>query len=91
MMSKLLFMHHIINLEITSLAKQVQMAQQKHDLPGLTKEVEDMIIKVKLPNCFDVKLSKSKWKIWSRGPLIRLMKRKSEHPSSHIKKLTVQL
>ena len=62
MMSKLLFMHHILNLEINSLAKQVQMAQQKHDLPGLTKEVEHLILLLKLPNCFEEKMSKSKWK-----------------------------
>ena len=62
--NKLMFIHHIINLENTSLAKQIQNVQKQYFLPGLTKECREIILKFKLPNILDddVKISKNKWK-----------------------------
>ena len=62
---KLLFIHHVINMDETALAKQIQNVQQKYFLPGLTKECQSLIYQLNLPNIFDdkVNLSKHKWKI----------------------------
>ena len=47
---------------MNTLAKQIQMAQELHSSPGLTSEVKDFISKLGLPNCFEEKIPKSKWK-----------------------------
>jgi hypothetical protein len=62
MMTKLLFMHHGLSLESSTLAKQIQKVQQRNDLPGLTKEVQTLISELELPNLFSEKMKKSKWK-----------------------------
>ena len=62
MMNKLIFMNHIIHLGENTLAKQIQMAQELHSSPGLTSEVKDFIAKLGLPNCFEEKIPKNKWK-----------------------------
>merc|ERR1712080_122400 len=46
--SKLMFIYHIINMDKTSLANQIQNIQQKYSLPGLTKECQEYIIHWKL-------------------------------------------
>ena len=62
MMDKLLFMYHVINLESSTLAKQIQAVQQRNDLPGLIQEVQTLISELELPNLFSEKMKKSKWK-----------------------------
>ena len=62
MKSKLLFMNHILHLDNNSLASQIQKAQLTNDVPGLTQEVQKMIVDLGLPNCFSEKISKTQWK-----------------------------
>ena len=62
MMSKILFLHHIINLDSGSLAKQIQNSQQINQTPGLTTEVLGFIEELNLPNCLEIKFTKAKWK-----------------------------
>ena len=62
MSRKLLFMNHIIHLGEDSLAKQIQIAQKENDSPGLTREVEEFIVQLGLPNCLNITIKKNKWK-----------------------------
>ena len=62
MMSKLLFLHHIICLDSGSLAKQIQNSQQRNQTPGLTKEVQGFMEELNLPSCLEVTFTKAKWK-----------------------------
>ena len=62
MMSKIRFLHHIISLDSGSLAKQIQNSQQRNETPGLTTEVKGYMEELNLPNCLEVKFTKSKWK-----------------------------
>ena len=60
-------MNHILHLESSSLAKQVQIIQEKENLPGLTQECKMLIEQLKLPNLFEVSHSKQKWKTLVKG------------------------
>ena len=62
MMSKLLFLHHIVSLDSGSLAKQIQISQQRTQTPGLTSEVQGFMEELDLPNCLEIKFTKAKWK-----------------------------
>ena len=62
MMSKILFLHHIISLDDGALAKQIQSSQQRYQTPGLTQEVQGYMEELKLPSCLEIKFTKSKWK-----------------------------
>ena len=62
MLSKILFLHHIITLDSGSLAKQIQNSQQRNETPGLTTEVKGYMEELNLPNCLEVEFTKSKWK-----------------------------
>ena len=64
MMSKLIFMNHILHLEDNSLAKQIQAAQQANNTKGLTQEVQQFIEQLNLPNCFTSRIPQNKWKHW---------------------------
>ena len=61
-MNKIIFMNHILNLEKDTLARQVQVAQQVNESPGLTAEVQNYLSDLNLPSCFDNYFAKSKWK-----------------------------
>ena len=62
MTSKLCFMNHILHLDDSSLARQIQIAQQTHGVKGLVSECQEFINMLKLPNCFHLKITKSRWK-----------------------------
>ena len=55
-------MIHILNLDKDTLARQVQIAQQANESPGLTAEVQKYICDLNLPSCFENNFPKSKWK-----------------------------
>ena len=59
---KLVFMNHILHLDSSSLARQVQVIQDKENLPGLNQECKLFIEQLELPNLFEVHHSKQKWK-----------------------------
>ena len=63
---KMLFLHHLINLDESSLAKEIFEVQQADNLPGLVNECKSLIKKLKLPDIFEEKvnsgLSKLTWK-----------------------------
>ena len=59
---KLLFMNHILHVDQNSLAKQIQIIQEREDLPGLTKEVKEFIERLKLPNLFEHSIQQNEWK-----------------------------
>ena len=59
---KLTFLHHIINLEDTAIAKKFATIQNKNDFPGLLNECKDLIRKY---NLIDYKMeseTKFTWK-----------------------------
>ena len=60
-------MNHILHLEFSSLAKQVQIIQEKENLPGLPQECKMLIEQLKLPNLFEVSHSKQNWKTLVKG------------------------
>ena len=47
--------------------RQVQITQDKENLPGLTKECKMFIEQLELPNLFEISHSKQKWKILVKG------------------------
>ena len=55
-------MNHILHLEETSLAKKIQVAQDKFDDGGLTEEVREYIGSLSLPDCFQSRIPKAEWK-----------------------------
>ena len=59
---KLVFMNHILHLDSSSLARQVQIIQNEENLPGLTQECKMFIQQLELPNLFEIYHSKQKWK-----------------------------
>ena len=59
---KLAFMNHIKSLDAESLAYQVQEVQERENLPGLTSECKNYIEILNLPNIFQERLPKEKWK-----------------------------
>ena len=60
MLSKILFLHHIISLDSGSLAKQIRNSQQRNKKPGLTTEVIGYMEELNHTNCLEVKFTKSK-------------------------------
>ena len=62
MTSKLNFMNHLLHLDDSSLAKQIQFVQQTHGVKGLVSECKEFINNLKLPNCFQLKITKNRWK-----------------------------
>ena len=62
---KLNFMNHIVNLDDKELAKEIYIEQKRMKLPGLVKEVQELIKLYVLPditNDNNTKLSKIAWK-----------------------------
>ena len=59
---KLVFMNHILHLDSSSLARQVQIIQDQENLPGLSQECKLFIEQLELPNLFEEYHSKQKWK-----------------------------
>ena len=60
--SKLLFYHHLLNLDEDSLASQVDSIQMKHGYPGLMSECGRLVTELSLPNIGKGCLSKLQWK-----------------------------
>ena len=62
--SKLLLLHHIKNLDPSSLAKQVYEEQNKHGWPGLVAECKDIMKEWKVEDISKTEdtVSKSQWK-----------------------------
>ena len=48
-MHKLIFMNHILHLGEDSLAKEIQVEQEKHNVKGLTQQVKEFINTLSLP------------------------------------------
>ena len=63
---KLLFLHHMINMDDKSLAKEILDVQNSKHLPGLVPECRSLLKSLNLPNILDTKvaagLSKIAWK-----------------------------
>ena len=62
MEKKLNFLHHILNLNKSSLASQILFIQQNLKLPGLLSECQNFITELKLTNILEVKIKRNKWK-----------------------------
>ena len=62
--AKLAMVHHLHNLEGTTLARQVYTEKTNQGWPGLVSECQDIINEWKLPNLIkgEIKLSKYEWK-----------------------------
>jgi hypothetical protein len=61
-MRKLIFMNHILHLDESALAKQIQTAQEVNGTNGLTREVKQLIAELNLPDCFASRIPKNEWK-----------------------------
>ena len=59
---KLTFLHHIINLEDTAIAKQFATVQQKNNFPGLMKECMELLKKYSLTDFKIESETKLSWK-----------------------------
>ena len=63
---KLLFLHHVINMDESSLAREIFDVQKSEHLPGLVSECKSLLKSLNLPNILDIKvaagLSKVAWK-----------------------------
>ena len=93
MMSKILFLHHIISLDDDSLAKQIQSSQHKYQTPGLTKEVQGFMEELELPSCLEVAFTKSKWKNLVKKAIKKANEseiRKSIEPYKKMKHLSIE-
>ena len=71
MMSKLILVNHIMNLEDSSLAKQILNTQIAQDLPGLKCEAEKIIGDLGLPNCLTSKIQQKGWKLLVKKAISR--------------------
>ena len=93
MMNKIIFMNHILNLNENTLARQVQIAQQENESPGLTEEVKKYIRDLNLPSCFDNYFSKSKWKTLVKNAIRKANEeeiRESIKPYKKMKRIKVE-
>ena len=63
---KLLFLHHLISLDESSLAREILQVQDCRKLPGLVQESKNLITQLNLPDIFEKQvftgLSKLSWK-----------------------------
>ena len=59
-----MFLHHLLNLEESSLASEIFAIQKEFNLPGFVKEARDLLEMFSLPNIIDEKdkTSKLQWK-----------------------------
>ena len=59
-----MFLHHLLNLEESSLASEIFAIQKEFNLPGFVKEARDLLLMFSLPNIIDEKdkTSKLQWK-----------------------------
>ena len=62
MSKKLNFLWHLKNLKEGTLANEVFQVQMKQNLPGLVRECSEWISCLKLPNIFQVEITKPQWK-----------------------------
>ena len=62
MSKKLNFLHHILNIDKSSLASQILNIQLTLRLPGLLTECQSFIEELNLPNILEVKIKRNKWK-----------------------------
>ena len=63
--SKMLFLHHLVELNDASLAKQIYTKQKEKTLIGPARELREIMTQLKLPNIFDHKLQLSR-KQWNQ-------------------------
>ena len=68
---KLNFLFHILNIDKSALAFQVQNLQHKLKLPGLISECENHVSELKLPNIFEIKIKRTKWKIYVHDEIMK--------------------
>ena len=87
MMSKLIFMNHILHLEDNSLAKQIQAAQQANNTKGLTQEVQQFIEQLNLPNCFTSRIPQNEWKTLVKKAVMKENENEIRHSSTSYKKM----
>ena len=61
---KLMFLHHLLNLEESSLASEIFAIQKEFNLPGFVKEARDLLQMFSLTNIIDEKdkTYKLQWK-----------------------------
>ena len=84
---KLVFMNHILQLDPSSLAKQVQEIQEKENLPGLTQECKEYIVMLELPNLFEENISKAGWKTMVKSAIRKENEREVLEAMNGYKKL----
>ena len=91
---KLLFIHHLINVEEDSLAHQCALVQDKLSLPGLISEMKEAIKELDLPNMKNVprnqwkSLVNKKMKEKYRNDLVKLSERYKKINTEEIAKDT---
>ena len=87
MMHKLIFMNHILHLGEDSLAKQIQVEQEKHNVKGLSQEVKEFIDILSLPNCFQERIPPIRWKRLVKGAISNANEKEIRESSESFKKM----
>ena len=54
---KLLFLHHVINMDESSLAREILDVQKSEHLPGMVPECKSLLKSLNLPNILDTKVA----------------------------------
>ena len=60
--TKLIFLWHLDNLEVGTLAKDILEVQKTQHLPGLVQECLEWLNILKLPNVLEQRITKTQWK-----------------------------
>ena len=84
---KLNLMYHILYLDQSSLAKQIQSIQYDLKLPGLSSECLNFIEDLNLPNIFEVKVKRNKWKNLVKDAILAANEKELREEISESKKL----
>ena len=87
MMHKLIFMNHILHLGEDSLAKQIQVEQEKHNVKGLSQEVKEFIDILSLPNCFQERIPPIRWKRLVKSAISNANEKEIRESSESFKKM----
>ena len=83
-----MFLHHLINLEKSSLAYEIFITQKNYNLPGFVNEGRNLLKQFSLPNIIDeaITFTKYQWKRRVRNNIYsdyeKILKRKISEYSS---------
>ena len=84
-------MNHILHLGEDSLAKQIQSAQETYNVGGLTEEVKQFIADLALPNCFEQKIPKNRWKILVKKAIAKANEEDIRQAAQSSKKMRISM